>query len=889
MSDFSPSKSLSPLKSKKGSVTFYEKLFTNSPKSLNSEKEFRARATIRKLLEDEAERNEELSEENEILENQIKSLVALLVEKDEKLSALKNSNTRPIEFNCNRLNFVLNCLCGRLELNVKFAFLKILEFSGFGLGRLWVRRLTPRVLDNLGRKLVTKVVAKAFKVIFRNFGFFHRILRKRAIQWLNIIITNPIKKDLEAELKINKMCMCIKKFQISQTSIIKSIRTWKNTSLSNTRYKTQAQSNPRLIHATIPYNKKHLLYTVSKIFKLSKKKYLFDLITQVNLIDMNCLKQSHKKFLTNFASTSKVSICFTALSTLLNTKLTLFTQKLLYRWKSPKPTNIKVYFIIEALRKILSKKFLQIFKKKSVFLPCLVKKLWENKLKDYLDTIISYILNQNHKNIELNVDYTSETLENVKIAIKDQQKQTEYYQSQILSLSAAIESEKNAISSLKLKSKQAEDLCIQLINKKNAQTELFESSNSEKSLIQERFAKENSSLQENIKKQQEFYENANSKLKQLIEKYEKTLEENEIITSKNTHIQTVIKKLQESFSVVAEEKIKAQQFENNSKQEINSLISTSQALEEEIQSLKGKIKASEIDNLKEKYLKLIEAIEETKFQVNSYERSFVELNSDIESMKNTIETEDFKTQELNSVSYGIKTKIPKTREETGGLKYSLKDSSKNKHSSKPSEDLNSLGKKLEDSKQSLQALKSSNSSLSSSLPSLQNEIQDLKSSIKDQKKLYEKKKTEISLKQNKISLIALNIQESKKQASNKLKANEDLESYIKTLENQVQKLENTISKQSMFDVNAINNEKYNLALKADKLQEELNYVNEEATQRRQEVAQVITEINNYANILAAIEGKIAENENKILETNQERDKYKSETRALRSRYINLIL
>ena len=171
--------------------------------------------------------------------------------------------------------------------------------------------------------------------------------------------------------------------------------------------------------------------------------------------------------------------------------------------------------------------------------------------------------------------------------------------------------------------------------------------------------------------------------------------------------------------------------------------------------------------------------------------------------------------------------------------------------------------------------------------SLQKEISELSLLTKQKKTMTEKVKTENSVLLNKIALASLNIQENQKIFNKKHKAKEELENYIQILEQQASKLSIAKTKHSSYEAETIQYEIQELRINAERLEKELAYVKEEAAQRRKEVSQVLPEINNYANILAAIEEKIAENDSKILETGIEKERIRAEAKALKARYIVL--
>ena len=152
MASFSPTKCFSPLQINK--KTFENFSSPKSSISYSNKRENKGKTIIKKLLEDETNKTEELLDENEVLSKNIKALIVLLVEKDEKLKSLESSHQifRKEEKSPDFISF------GHLDLNLKdkigFAFRKIQKFSlSLGKKTVFISKKI-KIIKNLEKKLV---------------------------------------------------------------------------------------------------------------------------------------------------------------------------------------------------------------------------------------------------------------------------------------------------------------------------------------------------------------------------------------------------------------------------------------------------------------------------------------------------------------------------------------------------------------------------------------------------------------------------------------------------------------------------------------------------------------------------------------------------------------
>ena len=627
-----------------------------------------------------------------------------------------------------------------------------------------------------------------------------------------------------------------------------------------------------------------------------KLKTLFAL-NRIKAFICYCSIEKNQEFIKSFTKNSKKTIAFNGLNSIITNKLNSFVLKLLLIWKYNRLPNYKIFHLIEVIKKLFRKKFFSLFPKtKSKALAFSIKEIFKKQLKYSINAIKLNVLysdiNISQKKIyELNNEFTliTEHTESCK-------SENAIYQQKLKDLLLELDDQKKITIHLSEEITRSDKFYYELHEKINVNSLELSYYQNENKISSMKFNQENTNLQEKLKNQQEFLQTAHQKLQQLIDHSEKIAKENELIIQKNVYLQNNIKKIHENHSSIINEKTSLINLENNSNSELDSLINASKALEEELEVIKGKIKSSssELNSLKNEYLEILQTIEENKNQIDKSQELEENIKAEICRFENDIENEyevkELNINECNIEIQDIKEQYNKSREEIENLKYQIKEiNSKSKTTVyKTSEEAILINKRYEENKKNLNVIKGNIFNLSSSNTNLQKELQEIKTNIKQKKELIKRKKEENAELQNELGYISKNIRESEKMNKNKQKSKEDLENYIKVLEQQVQKLQNGINRQKSHDLEQVINENEYLSMKVEKLEQELAYVNEEAGQRRQEVAQVMPEIENYAHILAAIEGKIAENENKIMKNEIDQEKFRTEINALRTRYISLI-
>lgn len=817
MSSLDTSSPISPLKSRPRmwkSPNNFSMSSSKSSKNLSSlqkDKEFRARATIRKLLEDEANKNEELAEENDILSKQIKSLIALLVEKDEKITNLNKNEQNPKE-KVEEFVYKLDRFIKRkLRLYVIFGFCKVFyenvrknqlfrEFSlknkricriGLRFCQEGLQRIVKKSKINVRR--LRKVLNKRLRIVFSEI-LLQKCGFRYALKFFEILQCRVRGRNC-----VQRLRDCWKRW-VRYGKIIKNINRY-NTGGKNINGIDSKYAGLLLLKSIISCQKqKYFLEIIKSLLKTSLSRSIY----HTNALRLSLIQNPSTKDLSSLSNS--------------------------------------ISDLLESSNQILSHQ--------SSYTETLSK----------LDSDISFLTTENST---LTNTLSSET-------------------QKLQDLSSTLESSTKHYQTLQ--------------EKASGQIKLLESFASKSSNFQSKYDQESSTLHEKIKKQQDFMKAAHTKLQQLIDKHKQMTEENDLIKNKSSTIQLTIKKIHENYAKVVEEKAKFQASENGTKNELGSLYHTSQVLEDEIATLKSQLKnlVNELGNLKEEYGNKLLIIENLQGKISEYEEYDEHLAGEIQNLEQEIEkeyeTKEFKLQECQAEIQTTKDLIVKSRKDIENLKSQIKETSaKNKfYPQKPLEEYSVISKKHEESKKVLANLKNSVLTITSAIASNQKEISETKLVLRARKEDIEKKKLENSLLENKISLISINMQESRKNHKVKQKNKGELENYCKTLELQLQKLRENHVKQTSFDVEHLKGDIITMGVQAEKMEKELIYVKEEAKQRRLEVAQVKPEIENYANILAALEEKIAENEDRMLQVEVERDKIRAETKIVRSRYINLI-
>ena len=905
MSMLSPDKCISPLKLKRKKKKSYDKELISSPKSSISlpayqhEKEQRARAIIIKLLDDEAERNEELGEENHILETQIKSLVLLLVEKDEKLSSLKlprHSMNKEQNY-ASVLHFQLLSKKAKERLNFG---LKRIRFYIFYVSMFKISNKTKiKILKDIGNRIIKRWPLLLFKKIKQNLTTINSLIRKKLEESFHSIIYHLNFIALRKKAKIVPLL-----FKVIFKANIKSIlRCFLNNWKKLLAYKEQDISI-NLAHSIlnlsktppkIGYQKRFLPISITFIINLEIQEIFYTIMQQSSFKKLLLIKARQKNFLTDFTKNSKRSISFNSLNSIISRKNIIFTLRLFQKWKMARVSSIKIIYFIESLTKVLKRVFSHIFKvKTSLSLAYSIRSRYMLRLTSSFYMLKLYAVSQHTSEFSQEIEYLAESSADINESIIKCKNEISVYSNKCNDLRSELSAEEQAIENLKQDIFKANSFYKELLEKANKQNSYLDSFSDKTSSVQAKFSQENHLLQEKIRKQQDFFKTANLKLQQLVDRYEQIISENQMIASKNEHIQNSIKKLHESYSSILEEKLKTQHSETESKLELSSLQSTCQAFNDEIHGLKSSLKnsSSQLSSLKEEFAHRMQSLDEIKDEVENYQVTTDKLLSEVHELEIDINTE-FEVKELKINECGIeiqtlREQYEKSKEEIENIKSQIKEKNNKAKTKKAPGDIRTLTRRLEETKASLVSIKTNISSVNEVISSSEHEISEVESGIQTKCELYEKKKSENRNLENKISQLARAIQESKKITQRAHKSKEDLKSYIRTLENQTQQLKNAASRQASFDIGSLQSENEVLAIKAAKLEKELSYVNEEAAQRRQEVAQIMPEIENYANILAAIEGKIAENEGKIADADEERDRARSEIKALRSRYLTLI-
>lgn len=834
-------------------------------------RENRTKAAIKHLLESEAERNEELAEDNLIIEKQIKALIGLLVEKDEKIKLLQGQKPEKRFF----FKFGAEDFVSALDkIQKRHSFKRFSQFF-VNLEKLDVRILKLKILGNKLIKCFSRgfnEVNKYFRLLNMNYGVLDRIGKKRIRNYFNYFRKGRIFEAGKLE-NVTKAVLGLAQILVRKSELKVIFEQWKKISKTKLQryYCTMLQSVFR--------------DRLRKMFFRLKKRTLEKLSLD--------LKEAHKNYLNNFKQKSQQHISLYALNNIVKCKRASDILFFFSVWKQHIQinTNIKLVplhqALIQPLRKVF-KAFINLSKKDNLCKS--LKNILTPYIKSYFTQTILILK-------KLKLDHLRSAIEEScqsSLSLKDLNNSLV---SELSELETENSSMKSKISVL-LKEVQEVENSLEttekhysvLYQQTNFHLQQLDSYTSQTATLTSKYAEELNNLQIKAKKQQLYIETANNKLQQLIKKHELSHAENSTIITKNQTLQQSLKKMNDNYKKVLEE-IKPI---SDSKTDLSNLSQTLGLQEEELGSLKFKLKneSNELKNLKAQSNSKSSELEQQKLKATRLEEYLQKTIQDINrlesDLQNEAENKDFRLQELNTQIDSMKFQINKSRDEIENLRIQIKETSaKVKYPAKLPDELQVASKALETNKNKLSALRDTVSSNTSVFSAAQREMFELKKLIQTKKEEFDKKRIENSLLENKIALAEIGVQESQKQSRFRQKSKEELENYIKTLEQQVSKLNEAIYKQNSQESMIVNNENLALAQKVEKLERELEFFNEEAAQRRMEVAQVKPEIENYQIILAAMEEKIAENESKLRETEMERDKLRAEGKILKDRFLSL--
>jgi chromosome segregation ATPase len=834
-------------------------------------KDSRVRVAIKKLLESEAERNEDLKEENQVIEKQIKALVLLLVEKDEKIKGLK---VRKVDKRLNKkfaFQRIFYRIQGILNKKKKIAVLRILN------RREWKKLEGVRVAlrnEELKKRLFWgfRVFERYFRVFFKDLAGVQRVLKKNLRIYFKTLIF-PCKS-----MKISK----VKNFS-RLISLFQSISTRR--SFLSSWFKLLKRKTLPVKTESIKNIRNFLCFRLQRTVKTYLKSIIFNLKTFCENLNLHSLKTSHKSFLSSYKKNTQQDLNLQVLNFIYKKKITQKSSHFLNKWKKKTlKINLKSFNLQKIFSKILQKRLNFFFRKSSKKrLPTKLFLIFSEKTWQIF-RLFQRLYRKNR--ILAYKKHFSESLESC-ISAKDtfETLESKIEKSEIESrlLSHKVSEQSSELRSL-------ESLCSENnVKLKTLKQNLLEKHSKLETLLHSPLQNQNlSTLEKKSLQQVEYLEAASSKLHLLQEKHEKLTQENLSIENHSKVLQQSIENSSLKYTKIIEES----KSRTDQRSDVQSLSQTSNILEEELKNLSFLIKntSSDLKLLKEKILeKNTETLQQEIFNSQAREEEVLfEVNRLESELSRENEGKEKQLQEISSEITHVKEQLKFSKDDIEKLKNFLKESAgKVKNLGKITEDLNVLKSNFESGRKKLTELKEINFLQQSNLTSLQKKSKELEFSIRSRKDDAEKRRIEISLLENKLVLSELSSQESQKQLKTHQKSKEDLETYTKTLEQQVFRLEEACSKQVSQDITFYTFENAGLSQKVERLEQELLFFNEETAQRRREVAEVKPEIENYRVILAAMEEKIAENELKLKETQLEKQRIQAETKILKERLKSL--
>lgn len=445
--------------------------------------------------------------------------------------------------------------------------------------------------------------------------------------------------------------------------------------------------------------------------------------------------------------------------------------------------------------------------------------------------------------------------------------------------------------------KEKETECQSLA--RNVQNHLSELEIYENKTLTERslLNKENTDLQSqnsHLSEENYFLKSEFENIHKKLQEYEDERQGNML---QNAQLKGQIKKIQDMYNSLQAEKTKLQSSEIEQRKQIISLTTTIDSFGEDKQNFYQKLsKANEsITQLQDQLSQYVQRNDHMSSNLQFYINQEKELHKELEELQDEIteksnllyqkENEVLKLAEIIETN---KAQMLKYKKETENLQQNH-ETSKVKHLTKENQLLN----------QRIEEIQKINDK------KINKEINELRCEAGEFKELAQQAANDNSLLQKELEIVTKDltrIQQERDQLLQAIKEKQtfhhqksesqvqSLRDYCNNLEQKVQNLQNSLSKSKKHENEYMTIKEMNADLqdKNDKLQAELEEVNEVAITSRKEIALVTAEIENYANIFTIMEEKIAETEDLLKQAEQERDHAISEIKAVRQRYINII-
>ena len=859
-------------------------------------KEKKARKRLRELLEEQADINETLADENEILVVQQKSLLKLLITKDKQLQKIA-------AYGCS-MNTTTSCTQEAINYPSVFSGLEKVERFFTGRLRTCFRRIEKTKWESICKRTQTTWSLKVMCGVFKDLEF--RVLKKAFCNFKN---------NLKSDFNLPKLIGRIFKSRV-QAGFNKLGLYHLSMKLDSSRNRNLASKLPFLMLAYVQ-RVWELRVNLTKWKSQSKARKSGRILSRVLsekflkfqgagflqiknfLIDKNRkkLKEDHTKELMRLSAFSKKFICVNAVVCACKKLDTIQVQKYFWKWKGNNK-QLGVFILSKVLSNYFARGVKLFFHNQptSTLLPYLLRQKSLDVLK------FCFFKLQNSAPQEAPQEMNE--LEGQLIKISEQKKGLETYV-------YSIEKEKGDLTQLLNKKEQECKQLSEKISKHLDQLEVYQTKTQEE---KDSLTSENTSLKSKLEYSATQIESLDQEVNSLQSKISQLEDEKRMADLKISKLESSFKKVQESYAHVMNEKSKVQANELEHKKQLISLTNTIDSLAEDKDNLIEKLTqaSNDLSDLRDQLTFQQQQNKKLSSELEYYFEREKQLQQTIQELEENLEEEselqrsnlfqkDNEIKQLKEQNQSYKEQVDQLKKE---LEKKTQNSDKERVKKLMRENAQLSAKLEEFQKQAFQG-KSTSSQLSSQVLKLNKEIADLKIEVKNSKHYISQTqhensnlKQELENAQHSIKKIQTerdrlldSLQTVKEQGESKAQTKiNNLRDYCTQLENQITYLKSEVSKKNnqYNETETLKLEKKELENRLSELQEEVEACRDEAFKSREEVAKVCTEIENYANILEAMEEKILETEERAKKAEQAREQAESEIKAVRQRYINYI-
>ena len=826
------------------------------------------------LLEEQSKKNEMLSDKNIRLTAQQRSLLALLQKKDDMIKRVAEKAEKRKKFKPG-----LRILEGVIDRRYK-GVIRFVEFAGL---EMQIKEKALGYLNTVrnsaikGMKREGLLSLRQYKVKYNTFLRFLAVIKTNMIRAAFIAIRS-IKyrnylKNIEATISVSQGLIMISNIFQKRRIVVEYFHHWKSA----------LKNKNKILCWKIKKHFRRTLFLAFQHIKISNiNNKIIGVENENKSSSSRCLQFMNK---------------FVILSTLCEIRkktdlilLKNFMSKLKHL-KTPSKSPIP---LILNLKRILQKRFCLIFLKPP---NPLILHIFSNKLHSTLHHTFHSILHssaestlillkQNFLSSENAIKTLSESLQALQISLTELKTDAKY-------LSNSREKNSHLKLSLTNDLDLKEQQCSE-IQRKIAQNieEIKKYQNETESRVSH-----NSQICTRLMQEVEFNNKKIEELENSIEYYC-----NEIMKNENegrasalqfTQLQASYKKAQEMYTVSISDKNRLQALEMEAKKQKIFLAGKIDSFSEEKEGLIEKLNnnSAESSLITEQIHKKIREYEEFKTVLHELQdreenliqkKRALQINLDEEcDLKNSLLFH--KQNEARKLKDAIATNKIQIDSLVKDLKSTANQGEMDKQA-KTQEDYNNIYSKVEEISKEIRAESNKHTSLVAYSQKLVLKKQQFLEEYKNISELLSNISEENNILYSQIS----NVETDQKRSITEDPGDsiESLSEYANSLEINIKELTVNLSQSPECETYA--HEKIKLENKIKSLQSQLNGCNEFAIKSRKDVAEAISEIENYANILVVMEEKMNETEEKLSEALREKDIALEEAATIRQQYYSLI-